>query len=153
MNHQMQQLLQNPRIGLNRSGAIAIWLIGAYMTAGFLAQVGVVAPMNFVFGAILQMLLTKAQSPIWRPTIPPIPLRTRLRLFKGATASLVIDAVLNMAGIWPYINNLGNSTVWSMLSEMTASDNAPTVATKGILAFILAVLTAGGSEVLWEQED
>lgn len=131
------------RITLNKGAAIVVWILGVYTTSTFIKEIGIAEPINVLLGAAAQLLLTKGQAPLWRSG----------ERSPGAVAALVIDVLLNAGGLWPYLTNLGQTTVWAMLNDWTGSEAPPTVLSKIILVIVLSTLTAAGPEKLYEQED
>lgn len=131
------------RITINKGGAVVIWLLGAFTTAKFAGELGVAEPINYFVGLVIQFFLTKAQAPLWRAG----------ERRATAVTALVIDAGLNAAGLWPYLINLGATSFWMMVSQWIGSDTPPNMLTRILFTIILAVLTAAGPEILYEQED
>src|SRR4051812_21051027 len=79
----------------NGVAGLIIWLICAYTSGLFLAQLGIPEPINYIIGGGIQWLFTKAEQPIWRGKgIPPLGL--------GVT---IIDVAVNTTGVWPYIRD------------------------------------------------
>lgn len=130
------------RATVNKGGAVIVWLFGAWATGAFLGQLGVAEPVNFFIGAGIQFLLTKAEAPIWQGD------RNLIRI-----VALIFDSMLNAAGVWPYMRNLGSTSFWVMVSEWIGSSGEPNMITRAIVVLVVGLLTAIGPEVLWEQED
>lgn len=131
------------RTSVNKGGAIVVWLAGAWTTSVFLTGLAVPSPFNVIIAFIIQILLTKGQSPFWV---------SRERGF-AAILCIIIDAFLNGAGMWTYIKNLGETAVWKMISEWVGSSAPPSIPVLILVTVTLALLVAAGPEVLWNQED
>lgn len=141
-----QRLSGIGNMGGNQWTAVIIWLIGAWLTATTLAQLGVVEPVNYIFGMGIQWILTKAEAPIWQKKGFPL-------MAVGATA---VDVLINAGGAWPPLKNLGKTDFWAMMQDILADKadpNAqpiePTQMTVIVLAVGVGTFTAAAAEYFW----
>ena len=141
-----------PEMNANRWTAVIIWLIGAYLTRSFLVQITVPVDLATPIAFLLQWLLTKAQSPLWRGQGYP----------KMAILATMIDGGVNSAGAWPYLKNLGKTDFWAMVRDIYQASAAPpkpgdppptpiepTVATIVACSIVTGVATAAAAEYYW----
>jgi hypothetical protein len=128
----------------NGVAGMIIWLICAYTTGLFLAQLGIPEPINYIIGGGIQWLFTKAEQPIWRGKgMPPLGI--------GVT---IIDVAVNTTGVWPYIRDkLGATDLWTMIGDMTHDASPPTLLIRFLFAAIIGVAVAAGPEYFWSRED
>lgn len=145
----MQNTLRNldktsiPKVSTNKATAIIIWLIGAWLTAQTLHQLGVPDTINIVVGLAIQFALTRAESPIWRGKGFP----------KMGIAATVVDVAVNSAGAWPYVKQLGNTDFWRMMQDLMKSPAEPTLATLVVLVIAIGCFTACAAEYFWNLPD
>ena len=123
----------------NKATAIIIWLVGAWLTAQAISQLGVPDPMHLVFGLAIQWVLTKAESPLWRGKGYP----------KMAVGATLVDTAINSAGAWPYVKNIGQTDFWAMIREIGDTQTEPTKATIVAISFGVGVFTAAAAEYFW----
>jgi hypothetical protein len=133
-----------PEMSANRWTAVVIWLVGAWLTSQFLGQLGVPDPFHYVFGLAVQWVLTKAESPLWRGKGYP----------KMAVGATIVDVVINSAGAWPYIKNLGATDPWKVARDIMGDQKAePTQSTMITLAISIGAFTAAAAEYFWNMGD
>jgi hypothetical protein len=133
-----------PEMNGNRWTAVIIWLIGAYLTRAFLIQIGVAEDVASPIGLLLQWLLTKAESPLWRGQSRPW----------IAVIATVIDTGFNAGGTWVYTKNIGKTDFWAMVQYATEDPKlAPAIATQIALAIAVGLLTAAAAEYFWNLSD
>lgn len=128
----------------NRSAGLIIWLICAFTTGLFLAQLGIAEPANYIIGAATQWLFTKAEQPIWRGKgRPPL-----------GIAITLIDVAVNTTGVWPYIRDkFGSTDLWKMIGDMTGDPSEPTLLVRFLFAAVIGIAVAAGPEYFWSRED
>lgn len=129
----------------NKSIGVAIWLVGAWLTSQTISQLGVPEPFSYMFGIFVQLVLTRAESPIFRGRGYP----------KMAVGALLVDVfVTNMPGALLYTRNVGNTDFWNMLKSLTEKPNLEaTSATQASLAIGIATFTAAAAEYFWNLPD
>lgn len=140
-----QQLAQRARgLSTNKITAVLIWLFGAWLTAQALGQLGAPDPFNTVAGLLIQWVLTKAESPLWRGRgYPPL-----------ALAATVVDAAVNSAGAWPYVTHLGATDFWTMIRDILHEPQAqPNTFTFVAVAVCIGLFVAGSAEYFWNLPD
>lgn len=131
-------------LSTNKVTAVIIWLVGAWLTAQTLTQLGVPEPFNFVIGLAIQFALTRAETPLWRGQGMP-------KMALGATA---VDIAVNSAGAWPYLKNLGKTDFWAMVRDILSQpDVEPTLATQLAIAAGVGAFTAAAAEYFWNLPD
>lgn len=145
-----EQPIASARLNYNRAAAIIAWLGGAFLTYLFYA---VAAPglhwlVAFVFAALTQAVLTLAERPLWRRFAR----KSGGKLVPLAIIVTVIDAMLNAAGVYPYMGQIAQTGVGVMLAD--AFQVQPTLSTRAAigLAFVLGLILAGIPEMLWEYD-
>jgi hypothetical protein len=144
MNPHITRNLNPISLTTNKTTAIVIWSIGAWLTVQFLAQIGVPEPLNIIFGLAFQWGLTKAESPLWRSRGAP----------KMALGAAVFDVAINSAGAWPYVKNIGATDFWLMMRDILgAPDATPTMPTFIVLATLIGAFTACAAEYFWNLPD
>lgn len=145
MQHTIRNLDKSsiPKLSTNKATAIIIWLIGAWLTAQTLSQLGVQQPVNIIVGLAIQFALTRAESPIWRGKGFP----------KMGIAATIVDVAVNSAGAWPYIKQLGNTDFWNMMQDLMKSDSDPTLATLVVLVVAVGAFTACAAEYFWNLQE
>jgi hypothetical protein len=124
--------------------AVIIWLIGAWLTATALAQLGVVEPVNYAFGLGFQWILTKAESPLWRRQGTPL----------MGVGALFVDVLINSGGAWPRLKNIGQTDAWTMISDILKGEpDAPPIEPTQMTILVLTIgtgaFTAGAAEYFW----
>lgn len=125
----------------NRVAAVVFWLIGAWATSVFMAEIGITTESHWhhIAGLIAQFVLTVLEKPIFRfRKFGPLPL-----------AGIVIDVIFNAGGLWSYLRNLGRTQAWQMLAEVTVSTPEPSAPTRFVVAVGLGFITAIASDILW----
>src|SRR5205809_565346 len=108
-----------PTMTADRWTAVVIWLIGCWTTRQALLEAGVGA--GIVGGEIialvaalgLQWILTRVERRVWLGKVGIAPI-----------LALALDTLANAAGLFPYIRNFGNTSIWGMLQQ-AAESNAP----------------------------
>jgi hypothetical protein len=129
-----------PAMNTNRYTSVIIWLIGAYLTRAFILQIGVADELATPIAFLLQWLLTRAESPLWRGHGYP-------RMAMIATA---VDGAINTGGTWVYTKNIGNTDFWKMI-QFAANDPTltPSIGTQIAVAIGVGLLTAAAAEYYW----
>lgn len=129
-----------PTMNSNRWTSLIIWLVGAYLTRAFLVQIGVAEDAATPIGVLLQWLLTRAESPLWRGQGRPA----------IAIIATLIDGGMNAGGTWVYTRNIGQTDFWAMVQYAAQDPNlVPTVATQIACAIGVGLLTAAAAEYYW----
>jgi hypothetical protein len=131
-------------MGANQWTAVGIWLVGAWLTGNLIAQLGVPDPVNYVFGGIVQWVLTRAESPIWRRQGTPL----------MGVGALFVDVLINSGGAWFRLKNIGQTDAWGMISDILkdkpdAPPIEPTTMTILVLTIGTGAFTAGAAEYFW----
>lgn len=129
-----------PAMNTNRYTSVIIWLIGAYLTRAFILQIGVADAVATPIAFLVQWLLTRAESPLWRGHGYP-------RMAMIATA---VDGAINTGGTWVYTKNIGNTDFWKMI-QFAADDPTlvPSIGTQIAVAVAVGLLTAAAAEYFW----
>lgn len=132
----------------NRWTAVAIWLVGTWLSRSALIQFGVRNLVAATSAALLvQWFLTKGQQRIWRKGADWSEKFTLV-----SVSALVIDVAFNATGAWPYVRNLGRTDMWRMLQEMTATSAAPSLLIVGSVCVLVGLFIAGAVEYFWNLE-
>jgi hypothetical protein len=66
MQQNITRRLASGQLSSNKATGAVIWLVGAWLTAQALGQLGVPYPFSVAFGLAIQWALTRAESPLWR---------------------------------------------------------------------------------------
>lgn len=127
-------------LSANKTTAVIIWLIGAWLTVQALQQMGVPEQISVIFGVALQFALTRAESPMWRGRGVP----------KMALGAVIVDICINSAGTWPYTKQIGNTDFWKMVRDVTGNPVVePTIPTMLAFAIGVGAFTAAAAEYFW----
>ncbi len=135
------------RFPLGKVSAIVAWLVGTFFTVLFVKQLGASTFLAIIIAAILQLIFTKAERPIWR-----------LLLRRGGSAPLLglalflVDAGMNAAGIYQHIPKILNTDLAKMLIVGFNLSTEISLGGSIFLAFIIGAIAAGLPEYLWEAE-
>ena len=132
-----------PKLSANKTIAIVIWLVGAWLTVQFLRQLGAASPFDVLAGLAIQAGLTFGERPLWRGRGKPA----------LAVAFAAVDTLLNGAGALPYLLNLGATDFWRLLSLALQSTSAPGLTTVLVCTALVGGVTAAAPEYFWSQED
>lgn len=137
-----------PQMNSDRYTALALWLVGVYLSRNALVQLGISSEIAATIAAVIfQWFLTKGQQAIWHSK------RKAVRFTIISIPALLIDVWLNAAGVWPYAKQVGATDAWKMVSELTES-NAPFSLIAALLtALLIGVFIAGAPENLWNGEE
>lgn len=133
------------RATANTAAASIIWLVGAWATGQCLTELGISGPTQL--GAfVVQGLLTVLEGPVWHK---------HLRHGRGGATiigigALGIDLMLNIGGLWVYLQNLGVTTFWSAIMAATNQSSAPAPLTCFALTLLISLCVAAGPEALWD---
>lgn len=129
-----------PEMNSNRYTAVIIWLVGAYLTRAFVMQIGASEDVATPIAFLVQWLLTKAESPLWRGHGYP----------RMAVIATLIDGGINTGGTWVYTKNIGATDFWKMI-QFAANDPTlvPSVGTQIACAIGAGLLTAAAAEYYW----
>lgn len=143
----------------NRAAAVMAWLFSAFTTSALIESVrnyayGIPSVpsdsvlswfVNLALGGYLmaavavQLLLTLAESPIWKGQ-------------KGTIVSwtfLIIDTLVNAAAIFPFVRVLDKTPVWYMIVTSFESDATYHPLAALVLTLFLGAVMAGAPEKLW----
>lgn len=125
----------------NKVGASIIWAVGAVMTYAALDQISDYSPGGlFMLTIVIQIILTLAQSPVWRGRGTII----------GYTC-LAIDAIFNFGGTMSFMANLDQmGSVQAMASTFFSWSAELPMPLKGVIALFLSAIIAGLPEYLWK---
>lgn len=128
----------------NNTAGIIIWLISAYATGLFIGQLKIVEPVNYVLGAAIQWLFTKAETPIWKGKgFPPL-----------GIAITAVDVAFNSVGIWPYIRDqFGKTDLWKMVQDLTHDTSEPTLIVRFLFTLVIGISVAAGPEYFWSRSE
>lgn len=129
----------------NSLAASVIWVTGLWTTATFLTELEVVGP-TFLYAILLQAILTNGQGPIWHPAQR----QHRRGAFIIGIACLIVDIGLNIGGLWIYLSNLGETTLWAAVSAAANNPSPPTALTCFMITVGVAMIVALGPEALWD---
>jgi len=126
----------------NKFIGLSIWIAGAWMTTNTLSQLGISQPLNIIIGILLQLALTRAESPIWSGNGVP----------KMGIGALIIDVAVNSGGVWPYVKNIGNTDLWNMIKDV--AEDPSMIAGVGVQLFVaifIGTLAAAAAEYFWNE--
>lgn len=133
----------------NSTAAIIIWVLGALATKTFLKELDVISTFTSTVDVcaafVFQALLTLLEGPIWHTHLRNH--RTRFILSVGA---LTVDTCLNTAGVWYFLQNLGNTTFWQALASATNTQNGPAAMTIFAISALIGLAISAGPEALWD---
>jgi hypothetical protein len=120
--------------------AAIVWCLGAAATASAVLVMMPDLPWYFAagFAVVMQGLLTKGQSKLWRG--------------KASMTSLgcvIIDVLFNAGGIYPYAQRLGATPPAIMIADVFGVSSQMGAWGAMIVALALGVLIAGAPEELW----
>ncbi len=145
-----EQPIVPARFNYNRAAAIIAWLGGAFLTYLFFAVTipGLHWLVAFSFAALTQAVLTLAERPLWQR----LARKSSRRLVPLAVIVTVIDAMLNAAGVYPYMGQMAKTGVGVMLADAFQVEPVLSTRTAIALAFALGLILAGIPEMLWEYD-
>lgn len=132
----------------SKVAAIVAWLGGVFTTYLFLhvAMPELPIAIAVVIAGLIQWTLTLAERPLWRYLLK----RGGGKFAGVAVVVTILDALLNAAGIYPFMSRLAQTGLGQMLSEVFSVQ--PTMGTRAafLVAFLLGLLVASLPEALWE---
>ena len=113
-----------------------VWGFAVVTTQQFLApllqQRGLDALTVWAGAFGLQLILTIVESEFWQGQRGQV-----------SAAAVIVDTLINAAGLYPFIGGLGATNVWQMISEATgAAPDVGTAAAVGISLFLGYILAA-----------
>jgi hypothetical protein len=141
----------------NKVAAIIVWLTSTYATSILIEELrgnanatgGVLDTVvlglwgsSFLSALALQTVLTVAESPIWQGKKPGL----------VASAALVIDALVNAAAVWPFMQRFGSTSIYRFLSSSVGSNGEYDHMTAIILTVFVGIILAASPEKLWSGE-
>jgi len=134
-------------LNASRIAAIGAWLIGVFTTWLFAnkAMGGNAWFLALMLALAAQSLLTLAERPLFR-----LIWGRGGRFTLLAVLSVVIDALLNAAGIYPYIGRMADTDLGAMLVEVFNVKPAVDPISAFVIALVLGIVLAGMPEGLWE---
>lgn len=139
---------ERPGIQWNRVAAGVAWLGGVATTYLFVHKA---APDLFwlpgiIVAATVQALLTLGERPLWRRLLGR-------KGGKAASLALIItfvDALVNAAGIYPYVGRLAQTDLGTMLAEVLNVQPQMGPLAAFSVALFLGLIVAALPEFLWE---
>ena len=122
--------------------ALVVWAVAVITTQQFLAPLLQGRGMDGAaiwFSAIgLQLVLTIVESEFWQGQRGQV-----------SGAAVLVDTLINAAGLYPFVGGLGATNVWAMISEVTgASPDLNTIAA-GVISVFLGYILAATPERVW----
>lgn len=122
--------------------ALVVWGFAVVTTQLFLAPIlqqrGLDGAAIWLSAIGLQLVLTIVESEFWRGERSQV-----------STSAVLVDALINAAGLYPFVGSLGATNVWQMISEVTgASPDVNTIAA-GVISLFLGYILAATPERVW----
>ncbi len=131
---------------LNKLAAIVAWLIGCFTTALFIGKaIGGAWLLAAALAFVAQGLLTLAERPLFR-----LIWGRGGRFTLLAMLSIGIDALLNAAGVYPFVSKLAATDLGAMLVEVFKVQPAVDPISAFVIAVVIGIVLAGAPEGLWE---
>jgi hypothetical protein len=131
------------RFGIYKTVAVALWLAGAWTTYLLIARMVVDQAWytSAIEAMIIQGFLTALESPVWRGRPGPV-----------NVVAVVIDALANAGGIFPFTERIGGTPPAQMfIQAFHLNPNiSPIVAV--LFALLLGYILAAGPEAIWRWE-
>src|SRR5687767_7345456 len=103
------QDIKNGNWSTNKTLAVVFWCGSAFLTASLLMQLSVPMKWAIGIGVLFQTALTKAQRPIFRDR----------KFTPFGVTSVGLDTVINGAGAYVYVRNIGKTDFWLMVKDVT----------------------------------
>lgn len=121
--------------------SVLLWLGGVFTTYLFIstAAAGRYEEWQVVTAAfVMQTILTVLESDFIRG------MRSEVSVF-----AIVVDTLLNAAGLWTFITGIDQSTLWLMLSEVFGVGGNMSAWAAGVIAMVLGYMLAIAPEKVW----
>jgi hypothetical protein len=121
--------------------AILLWFCATFTTYLFLSSVIAyrLDTTGVIIAAVLaQLTLTVLESDFIRGR------RSEVSVF-----AIVIDTLLNAAGLWPFVQAIDQTSVWIMLTELSGLTGGVSTYMAGLLAIIGGYVLAIAPEKIW----
>jgi hypothetical protein len=139
-----------------RAVAVGLWLVSAYTTSLTIAAVrgggwgiaptgpldalvGLVWGSNFTAALAFQLVLTIAESPLWRGGEQNM----------VSVTAVVVDTLINAAAIYPAVGRIDRTPVWAMLSDALGVGGQMGPLVSLIVAIAGGVFLAAAPERIW----
>lgn len=128
---------------VHRFKVISLILWAAATSTTFLFLNGVAEPatsveMLWVAAIVVQTILTVLESDFIRG------MRSEVSVF-----AVVLDTLINAAGLWPFVQNVDQSSVWVMLSELFGMYGGMSPYVAGLIALVGGYTLAIAPEKIW----
>ena len=119
--------------------AYALWFIAAFTTGRLFSELGAILPVAVALGLMIQGIATKLESPWWSGR-------------KNALSAgvVVLDTLVNAGGLWQWIKQLGATSLWQMLVDVSGLQGGMKAMPAFILALILGYILAAAPEKVWQ---
>lgn len=132
-----------PEMNADRYTAIVVWLIGAWTTRQFILETDFGAALGGVAATVgtlvVQWILTLMERRVWMKDKNGI----------GPMFALVLDTLLNAAGLLPFVRGIGSTSVWAMLQEAVGTNEAFTYLPALAVSLTIGLVLAKMPEDLW----
>lgn len=116
------------------------WCVAAYTTALVLIELEVTGVEMVIAAIILQAICTYLESQLWHG-----------KLNVATVGALVFDVLANASGMWFYILNFEQTTMWAMVQQAFGTGDM-TITTKLGVAIVIAIALAVAPETLWREK-
>lgn len=123
-----------------RIAAGIIWSASVWTTANAIAHLGVSGYWLMAGGIVVQVMLTALESQIWSG---------RGSLIEWL--ALVVDILINMGGLWPWIQNIDQTPTWDMLIQAMGAPSDLGNFSKLAVCILPAVFLAYAPERMWRR--
>jgi hypothetical protein len=130
-----------------------VWCVGLWTTTEFLSNLGVPEGSDLMFGAVIQIGLTRLETLVWSG-----------RATMWVWLAFAFDLLMNAGGIWPYTKQFWSTATGAMINDVTVGAFGYTLQAitinagitvnvgglvSGIVTFALAALIAYAPEGIW----
>jgi hypothetical protein len=122
--------------------ALVVWGVAVITTQQFLApllhQRGMDGVTIWLSAIGLQLVLTIVESEFWQGERGQV-----------SGAAVLVDTLINAAGLFPFIGGLGLTNVWAMISKVTGASTDLNAITIGVISLFLGYILAATPERVW----
>jgi len=132
-------LLSNGRYKIS---AVIVWAFAVVTTYQFLvpilARQGYGDQATWWAAAVIQLILTVIESEFWHGQRGQV-----------SGAAVVVDTLVNAAGLFPFVGGLSATNVWTMISAATGAGASINVVSVVIISLFLGYILAATPERIW----
>ena len=122
--------------------ALTVWSFAVVTTQQFLApllqQRGLDVLTVWGVAVGLQLVLTIIESEFWQGERGQV-----------SAAAVLIDTLINAAGLFPFVGSLGATNVWAMISQATGATSDVSTAAAVSISLFLGYILAATPERVW----